>query len=236
MEVLKNVLYINLDHRTDRLDHVKFELEKIGIRDPIRFPAVKMPAGNVGCTISHIRCLEIAKKNQWPAVFICEDDITFTQPDVLLNSLKKMVESGIEWDVLVIGGNNCPPFIQTTEFCARVMNVQTTTGYIVKKEYYDILYDNFKEGLDKLIREPEKKKLFSIDIYWKELQKTGRWYMLLPLTVVQYYDYSDIEEKVTDYRGMMLDFDKKALIERLMREQQQEAEKKKLFKMSNFHS
>jgi hypothetical protein len=116
------------------------------------------------------------------------------------------------------------------------MNVQTTTGYIVKKEYYDILYDNFKEGLAKLIREPEKKKQFSIDIYWKELQKTGRWYMVLPLTVVQYYDYSDIEEKVTDYRGMMLDFDKKALIERLMREQQQEADKKKLFKMSNFLS
>ena len=96
MEFLENVLYINLDHRRDRLDHVKFELEKIGIRDPIRFPAVKMSAGNVGCTISHIRCLEIAKKNQWPAVFICEDDITFTDPDVLLNSLKKMVESGIE--------------------------------------------------------------------------------------------------------------------------------------------
>jgi GR25 family glycosyltransferase involved in LPS biosynthesis len=179
--------------------------------------------------------LEIAKKNEWPAVFICEDDITFTQPDVLLNSLKKMVESGIEWDVLVIGGNNCPPFIQTADFCARVMNVQTTTGYIVKKEYYDSLYDNFKVGLAKLMREPERKKEFSIDIYWKELQKTGRWYMLLPLTVVQYYDYSDIEEKVTDYRGMMLDFDKKALIERLMREQQ-EAEKKRLLKMSNFHS
>ena len=235
MEVLKNVLYINLDHRTDRLSHVKGELTKIGIQDPTRFPAVKMPAGNVGCTISHIRCLEIAKKNEWPAVFICEDDITFTQPDVLLNSLKKMVESGIEWDVLVIGGNNCPPFIQTADFCARVMNVQPTTGYIVKKEYYDILYDNFKVGLAKLMREPERKKEFSIDIYWKELQKTGRWYMLLPLTVVQYYDYSDIEEKVTDYRGMMLDFDKKALIERLMREQQ-EAEKKRLLKMSNFHS
>jgi GR25 family glycosyltransferase involved in LPS biosynthesis len=231
MEFLKHVVYINLDHRTDRLEHVKGELAKIGVQNPVRFSAIKTAAGNVGCTISHIRCLELAKRNDWPFVFICEDDITFTQPQLLLDSLTKMIQSGIEWDVLVIGGNNCPPFTETTEFCARVMNVQTTTGYIVKKEYYNILYDNFKVGLGKLIREPDKKKLYSIDIYWKQLQQMDRWYMLLPLTVIQYYDYSDIEQRVTDYRGMMLDFDKKELIERLMREQQ-EAEKKKRFQMN----
>lgn len=231
MEALfEHVLYINLDHRTDRLEHVQRELAKIGVKSGVRFPAVKMAAGNVGCTISHIRCIELAKRKEWPYVFICEDDITFTNPAVLLNSLSKFVESGENWDVLVIGGNNCPPYIQTAEHYARVMNVQTTTGYIVKKEYYDVLYDNYREGLGKLIREPEKRKQFSIDIYWKLLQQRDRWFMILPLTVIQYYDYSDIEERVTDYSGMMLDFDKKALIERLMREQQ-EAENKKRFQM-----
>lgn len=231
MEALfEHVLYINLDHRTDRLVHVQRELEKIGVKSGVRFSAVKMAAGNVGCTISHIRCIELAKRNEWPYVFICEDDITFTNPAVLLNSLSKFIESGEQWDVLVIGGNNCPPYIQTAEHYARVMNVQTTTGYIVKKEYYDILYDNYREGLAKLMREPEKKKQFSIDIYWKLLQQQDKWFMILPLTVIQYYDYSDIEERVTDYSGMMLDFDKKALIERWMREQQ-EAENKKRFQM-----
>jgi len=230
-----NTIYINLDHRTDRLEHVKEELKKIGIYNAVRFPAVKMAAGNVGCTISHIRCLELAKRAGWPCVFICEDDITFTNPQVLLNSYSEFMKSGIDWDVLVIGGNNCPPFSYTTDYCARVMNVQTTTGYIVKKEYYDILYDNFREGLGKLMREPDKKKMFSLDIYWKQLQQKDRWYMLLPLTVIQYYDYSDIEEKVTDYRAMMLDFDKQALIEHLKRQQQQqqqEEEKKNRFKMT----
>jgi GR25 family glycosyltransferase involved in LPS biosynthesis len=223
--LLDHTLFINLEHRTDRLEHVLIEFKKMGLTTAERFPAVKMAQGNVGCTISHIRCLELAKSCGWPQVFICEDDITFTNPDVLKKSLEQFVESGIQWDVIVIGGNNCPPYIPVSDFCARVTNVQTTTGYIVKKEYYDTLLDNFRTGLEKLMREPERKKEFSIDIYWKSLQIADRWFILLPLTVVQYYDYSDIEQRVTDYRPAMLDLDKKELIERFMREQENKRKK-----------
>ena len=226
--LLKNILYINLNHREDRLAHVLKELYKIGIDNAERFPAVKMAAGNVGCTVSHIKCIELAKSRGWPFVFICEDDITFTNPDVFRDSLRKFAESGIHWDVLVIGGNNCPPFQFINDFCIRVQNVQTTTGYIVRKEYYDVLLANYKDGLNNLLREPDKKKQYSIDIYWKQLQMVDKWYLLTPLTVIQYYDYSDIEEKVTDYSGMMLDLDKRALIERLMKE---EENKKRRFSM-----
>jgi hypothetical protein len=219
--LLKHVLYINLEHRTDRLEYVVGELGKIGIFHGERFPAIKMAAGNVGCTLSHIKCLELAKKNEWPFVFICEDDITFTNPRVFCESLQKFAESGIPWDVLVVGGNNCPPFQFITEYCIRVQNVQTTTGYIVRKEYYDVLLANFKDGVSRLMREPDKKKHYSIDIYWKQLQQLDRWYLLTPLTVVQNYDYSDIEGKMIDYRGMMLDLDKRELIEKFMKEEEE---------------
>jgi hypothetical protein len=49
--------------------------------------------------------------------------------------------------------------------------------------------------------------------------------------VVQAYDYSDIEEKVTDYRAMMLDLEKRELIERLMREQREREMKERFFSM-----
>ena len=228
-EILKHVLYINLDYRTDRLEHVSKEFEKIGVLKGERFPAIKMKLGYIGCSLSHIKCLELAKSRDWPFVFICEDDITFTNPTVFLNSLRKFVESGISWDVLVIGGNNCPPFQVINEYCSRVQNIQTTTGYIVRKEYYDVLIENFKEGLNHLLREPDKKKQYCIDIYWKELQKKDRWYLLTPLTVIQYYDYSDIEEKVTDYSALMLDFDKREFIQRWM---EQEKKKENRFTMN----
>ena len=227
MELFENILYINLDHRTDRLEHVKQEMEKMGFINAERFPAIKLQAGNAGCTVSHIKCIELAKQRNWSQVFICEDDITFTNPNQFMDSSKKFVDSNIQWDVLVIGGNNCPPFQQIGDFCAKVQNIQTTTGYIVKQHYYDILLNNFKEGLTNLIREPALKKQYSLDIYWKQLQIVDKWFVLTPLTVIQYYDYSDIEERVVDYSHLMLDLEKKQLIEHFLNEQR----KKEMFTM-----
>ena len=236
MDLLKHTLYINLDHRTDRLEHVIGELDKIGIKETAeRFPAVRMEKGNVGCTLSHIRCIDLAKSRGWPHVFICEDDITFTDPATFLESLHKFSQSNVVWDVIVIGGNNCPPFDPISSAYARVYNIQTTTGYIVNSNYYDILLNNFKEGLSKLMREPEKKKQYSLDIYWKTLQPSGLWYMITPPTVIQYYDYSDIEEKVVEYGPMMLDLEKRELMEKYrkkMEEQMEEQRKRQFFSMS----
>jgi len=81
MDLLKNTLYINLEHRTDRLEHVKIELSKLGI-DGERVNAVKSKIGAIGCTLSHIRCLEIAKQRDYEYVFICEDDIQFLNPEL----------------------------------------------------------------------------------------------------------------------------------------------------------
>ena len=232
MELLKNTLYINLGYRTDRKQHCIGEFKKLGISESgiERFPAIQAKTGSVGCTMSHIKCLEIAKERNWDHVFICEDDIEFTNADLFMTQLMRFSNEKIEWDVLIVGGNTVPPFQQITDFCVRVYNVQTTTGYIVKKGYYDTLISNFKEGLLKLMREPERRKEFAIDIYWKQLQQKDQWLILVPLTVCQYYDFSDIEEKMVDYKDMMLDLEKRALIEHYAKLQAEE-EQKNRFKM-----
>jgi GR25 family glycosyltransferase involved in LPS biosynthesis len=214
MELIKNTLYINLEHRKDRLTHVTKELEKIGIQGE-RFNAVKTKNGAIGCTMSHIKCLELAKERNYETVFICEDDITFTNPEVLLDSLQKFYENtSIQWDVLLIGGNNVPPYEKSTDYCIRVSNCQTTTGYIVKQSYYDVLIQNFRESVQGLLKNPNNKQQYALDMYWKQLQRINRWYMLFPFTVVQCESYSDIEERVVDYRGLMLDADKQWLFMR----------------------
>jgi Glycosyltransferase family 25 (LPS biosynthesis protein) len=219
MELLQHILYINLGYRQDRNEHCLAEFQKLGIPESgvERFPAIQTTTGSVGCTMSHIKCIELAKQKGWDQVFICEDDIEFTNPDLFTTQLKKLYDSKIDWNVLVVGGNNAPPFQPINDFCVRVFNIQTTTGYIIKKHYYDTLIGNFKEGLMKLMREPSRHKEFAIDIYWKQLQQRDQWLILIPLTVCQYYDFSDIEGKVVDYKDMMLDLEKKALFEHYMK-------------------
>lgn len=165
----------------------------------------------MGCTLSHIKCLEIAIERNYPHIFICEDDITFTNPPLFMENLTKFYQSGIEWDVLVVGGNTVPHFSKINDYCVRTFNVQTTTGYIVKQHYYKTLLQNFREGIQLLLKNPHRKAEFCIDIYWKKLQQQHMWVLLMPLTVTQYEDYSDIEKRVVNYHNIMLDFEKKYL-------------------------
>ena len=213
MELLKYTLYINLDERLDRRMHVCNELTKIGITGE-RYNAKKTKNGAVGCTISHIGCLELAIQRNYPYVFICEDDISFLKPEVLLSSLNEFEKSTqfMDFDVLIIGGNNCPPYKKINDYCIKISNCQTTTGYIVKSYYYDTLIQNFKDSVLNLMKYPNRAKEFSLDIYWKKLQIINNWYMIIPLTVVQYANYSDIEEREVDYNHLMTDLDKKWLL------------------------
>lgn len=213
MDLLKHTLFINLDHRKDRLEHCLHEFDKMGISAE-RVSAVKMASGAVGCTLSHIKCLELAKERKYDHVFICEDDITFLNPSILHNRLQCIHDHPtILWDVLIIGGNNVPPYDPITDFCVKVYLCQTTTGYIVKSHYYDTLIRNFRESAAQLLRDPENKPMYALDMYWKRLQQRDQWLMLIPATVTQYESYSDIENRVVDYTHLMLDTEKSWLRE-----------------------
>ena len=172
---------------------------------PTRFNAIKTESGAIGCTLSHIKCLEIAIEKGLENIFICEDDITFLNSELFLNNLNKFNKKIKDWDVLIIGGNVVKPYREIDNCCLRIVNCQTTTGYIVNKQYYKVLLQNFREGVKQLIRNPNLIKKYAIDIYWKNLQVKDKWYMIYPLTVTQYENYSDIEEGITNYNHLMLD-------------------------------
>lgn len=210
MDWFKHSLFINLDSRVDRLQHVLEEFDKMDIQVE-RVSAIKNKQGAIGCTMSHIKCLQIAKERDYEYVFICEDDITFLDPNKLKENLKlfhEHIHESLKWDVLIIGGNNVPPYQPLTEYCARVFSCQTTTGYIVRKHFYDKLIENFKESATNLMKNPGNAREFALDMYWKRLQKQYIWLMITPPTVTQYESYSDIEQKNVNYDRLMLDMDK----------------------------
>ena len=60
------------------------------------------------------------------------------------------------------------------------------------------------------MNEPLKHAIYAIDKYWFRLQEKDKWYLIIPLSVTQREDYSDIEKKRTNYTNVMIDLDKKA--------------------------
>lgn len=205
---IKNAFYINLEHRVDRKHHVENQLNSIGITTHTRCNAIKMKFGALGCSLSHLKCLKTAKDNNWSHVLICEDDIQFLDPPLFVKQLNGFLENVDDWDVVLIAGNNIKEYSTTNEYSVKVSWCQTTTGYLVKSDYYDKLIENFTTSIEKLIKEPQNHHLYAIDQYWTKLQHTDNWFLITPPTVVQRDDYSDIEKRRTNYKSIMLQLDK----------------------------
>jgi GR25 family glycosyltransferase involved in LPS biosynthesis len=210
---IKHAFYINLDSRTDRKLHIENQLKILNIHAE-RFNAIKLKNGAIGCSMSHLKCLEIAKKNNWDHIMIIEDDILFLNPELFKNQLNKFFKNNKDFDVILIAGNNVPPYQKIDDSCVKVYRCQTTTGYIVQKHYFDTLINNIREGLNLLIKYPEKHVLYAVDKYWFKLQEKDNWFLITPLTVTQRQDYSDIEKRPTNYTRAMIDLDKEWLFKR----------------------
>ena len=228
---IKYCLYINLISRPDRKKHIEQELKSVGIH-PTRFNAIKLANGRVGCSMSHLKCLQIAKKNNWPYVMICEDDLLILNKQKFINHINKFFKihgkydsnvdeqndtaissrSSNTWNVLLLAGNNVPPYLKIDDTCIQVSFCQTTTGYIVKQSYYDTLMQNIKTGIELLMKNPDQHIDYAIDKYWIRLQKHHTWYMLAPVVAIQREDYSDIEQRKTNYENIMKDIDKPHMI------------------------
>jgi len=198
-----NVFYINLDSRTDRKQLVENELNELEWKYE-RFPAIEKEDGRLGCSMSHLRVLMMAKERNLDHVVILEDDIHFKNPVFFNEHLKKAITH--DFDVLLIAGNIRPPITPTDNpNLFRVQKSYTTTGYIVKKHYYDKLIQNYKMGILQLMKNPEQMGRYEIDVFWDTLQQKDNWFIIMPRTVTQLSDYSDILKKDVNYDHLMLD-------------------------------
>ena len=207
---ITNAFYINLEEREDRKKKTKKEFKQLKIKIQ-RMKAIKLENGRIGCSMSHLKCLQHAKENNLDHVLIVEDDIHFMNIKLFKEQLNKFLSSSIEWDVVLFAGNNLPPYQIYGDFCVKVSRCQTTTGYLVKNHYYDILISNIKESIQHLLKEPDRHIDYAIDKYWFKLQEKDNWFIITPLSVVQREDYSNIEKKETNYSTLMLDINKSSL-------------------------
>lgn len=215
---IKNAIYINLDTRQDRRILFEKQIEELYQFYPTdfafypvsRFSAIYHEHGAIGCTKSHLECLRIAKNNGWDHVLIFEDDAHLIHPEVMVHQVNSFLSRFRDnWDVMLLSGNNFPPFKIEAPDCFRVANCQVATCYLVCNRYYDTLIQNFEESLAGLMANPENKPEFACDMYWKRLQRTDRWYLITPICVTQRPGYSDIEKQNVNYEKMMTDLVKK---------------------------
>jgi hypothetical protein len=215
---IKNAIYINLDSRPDRRlqfeKHYK-ELQNTFPNDckfsPVyRFSAIENKInGAIGCSQSHTECIRIAKTNNWDHVIIFEDDAIVIDPIHLINKVNSFLDVCKDnFDVLLLSGNNYPPFQQFGDSYCRIYNCLCCTCYIVQSHYYDKIIRNFEQSSRLLSMCPLEKNKYACDSYWKRLQKVDIWYLIIPICITQRPDYSDIEKQFVNYDRLILNYNK----------------------------
>ena len=208
--LLENVYYINLKESKERRIETENELRKMNWKFQ-RFDGVKVTDGRIGCCISHLKVIEIAKQNNLEYVVVVEDDIQFTQPEKYNNMLNDfndfMKSNNTDYDVLLFAAtipDRMRGIKSITDNIYKAIACFTTTGYIVKKHYYDKLIENYKESIQLLINYSNI-DAGCIDVNWIKLQGPGNWYILMPRTINQRPSRSIIQNNFVNYSSMLLD-------------------------------
>jgi glycosyl transferase family 25 len=186
--------YINLDYRTDRRVEIERELADKEICAE-RFPAIRTRPGSIGCSLSHLAVLKLARERGYESVMIFEDDFRFLISKEEWESLIKKLPSS--YDVVMLSYNIILAYPHDDIFDA-VFEAQTASGYIVHSRFYNTLIARWEDGL-RLLANTGMHWMYALDQYWKGVQPQYQWYAFKTRIGVQRPGFSDLVGKVVDY-------------------------------------
>jgi glycosyl transferase family 25 len=203
LEQIDAICYINLEHRTDRKEHILNEIHKF-CKDESKIygiDAIKKENGALGCGLSHIKTLEFVLSHpEWKTVLILEDDFTFksNNSNEITHYIRRLLESNSNLDMGLLSYNQLKSDNTNDGYIKKVLYAQTTSSYLVKREYIPTLLSNFKESMGDM-EQNGKRHDNCLDIHWTKLQAINNWYAIYPAIGYQYDNYSDIENKHCTY-------------------------------------
>jgi len=202
-----DVFYIiNLKKRTDRLEQIVGELDKMEIphKKIIRIEAIEEKIGVLGCSKSHALAVEHFISTGKNRCMIFEDDFEFTESrlkvsEILWGIFNSTFHSKLIIDCLMLSGvGNCvSPNENTNTIASKVYFASSPSCYIITKEYAPCLLNNLKEGAAKqekwINAFGESENIFNLDIYWVFEQMNNSYYITEPKLGRQRDSPSDIK-------------------------------------------
>jgi len=202
------IVYINLDHRVDRREHMEAQLQKYGLVAE-RFSAIANPGFGIwGCGQSHMAVLKMAQSRGWHQVWILEDDFEFEiSPEEFWFGYRNIVcgndnlgpNYDANWDVFM-GAYNLreKAAISETDSLIRILFAQTASCYIVRSHYFQKIIDLYESAMPKLLATGHH-WIYANDVVWHDLQRDDLWIGPTKRWGKQLDGYSDNAQTVMKY-------------------------------------
>lgn len=198
MKYFDNTYCITLDARKDRWEQAKEEFsknniiaEKVSAIDGsklnLNFPS-EIKEGAVGCSLSHLYIMKMAKQLGLSNYLVLEDDVKFIDNFIeIFPHIMNQVPS--DWDMLYLGGQHIHGrnIQRVTENIYKCEYTLTTHSFAVKNTVYDLFIDKLID-----ITKP-------CDVHFAEEHKNINAYVCIPHLTWQRQGYSDVEKQNVDY-------------------------------------
>ncbi len=198
---IDKIFYINLDKREDRKEEIESELVNYDITHlSERIQAIETPGqGILGCTMSHLNAIKLAKERNYTNILIFEDDFQFTvSKEEFENQLQTFFENQIPYDICMISYNLRQSEPTEYPFLTKVIEAQTASGYIVDNQFYDRMIELYEWAIP-LLRDTGYHWHYANDQCWKRLQPHANWYCLTTRCGRQRAGYSDNSQEFQDH-------------------------------------
>jgi GR25 family glycosyltransferase involved in LPS biosynthesis len=193
---------INLDRREDRWEESVKEFEKWGLLDQVeRYSAIdgttlensyNINNGELGILNTHLNIIEESLLKKYGNILIIEDDIEFTDNIKLLDEYMSLIPN--DWDMIYFGGNHNKHMGKKINYLnEKIIKLEETYGIhcvAINNSIYDLILN---------VVEKRKKP---IDVYYADIQKNYNCYGFNPSIGLQRVSYSDIQNKVMDYKWL----------------------------------
>lgn len=201
IDKIDDIYYINLDHRSDRLQHIDKVISSLNF-DQTKINRVKgkytPENGSLGCAMSHIDVIEKFINSGKSNCLILEDDFNYYDKDMFLNSINYFFDISIDWNIIQLSSNLIKHELTPYLGISKVIESQTTSGYLLNSNFSKKLLDCFYESMENLkfgyILE------YCIDQNWKKLQPQNNWFSFNPQLGYQIDGFSDIENQFVSYK------------------------------------
>jgi len=200
-EFIDKIIYINLNKRTDRKEQIEKELNSFGLNYE-RFEAIETRGfGSVGCGLSHLAVLKLAKERNYENILILEDDFTFlVSKEEFQKQLTDFFKLKIDYDTCFLS-RSLQRFKELDNgIVNKIVESSAASGYIVHKKYYDSLINLYEYAMP-LLKQTGKHWIYAIDQIWKQLQEKDNWYYFITRIGKQADGYSDNTEKFEIYNN-----------------------------------
>lgn len=193
-----HLFVINLAKRTDRWEHIQRQFERLGLTTVQRFEACVVfdengrAHGNRGCTASHRALLDLQVANEWPRLFVFEDDAEIIYVDFHERWERFAAELPATWDFLYLGaGYGEAPLQRVSPHVIRTGRLLTTSSYGVTLAMARRL-------------QPHITGIGPIDSLYSGFHREAETYIIAPRVVVQYPNFSDLQEQYSGNAQSML--------------------------------